>query len=123
MADALAAKLSLRDPTPSEPVASTSAAAAAASAIILPPDHRQLTLSETVDLHLFDASSQFFMIQERGVAANLWIVSGREFPCWLTVTSAKPDGDVWVSTAVDPSMPLTFAEVRLDSPPGTSTII
>ena len=83
----------------------------AQAAIALPPDQRKLLLTETADLHLFDRATSMFMLQEKAVQANLWLVEGREFPCWLSVAGAG--GELWVSTPVDNQMPLTFQEVRV----------
>lgn len=102
-----------------------------AATVTNPPDDRSLLLSETADLCLYDQATEMFMLQEKEVQANLWIVKGVEFPCelisgaglkrfslrscvlagWLTVAGNK--GHLWVSTPVDTSMPLTFEEVSI----------
>ena len=81
------------------------------TALVLPPDSRKMILTETVDLHLYDRATGLFMLQEKAVQAALWEVKGRDFPCWLSVAGAG--GSIWVSTAVDNEMPLTFSESQL----------
>jgi hypothetical protein len=76
----------------------------------LPPEDRKLLLSETVDVHLFDEATHQFMLQERDVQANLWLVRGQDFPCWLSVAGAG--GQVWISMAIDADIPVHFTEVR-----------
>jgi hypothetical protein len=85
------ASLSVREPEPpnEQPVASTSASAAATAAeveaaVSLPPDDRSLLLSEASELHLYDKATGMFMLQEKNVQSNLWLVARESFPCTLT---------------------------------------
>jgi hypothetical protein len=92
------AKAAATAPPPStdEPVASTSTAAAAATAaevdaaVDMPPDDRSLLLSEVAELHLYDKATGMFMLQEKDVQANLWLVAGESFPCKCSLPLYTP---------------------------------
>ena len=104
---------SLADQVPqastSRPVLHQPDASAAQEMVYMPPEGRSLILTENISLWLYDKATEVFMEQEREAQANLWVVEKLEFPCWLTV--AGNGGKLWVSSPIDNSMPLTFAEV------------
>ncbi|KAL7008646.1 Vacuolar import and degradation protein 27 [Cystobasidiomycetes sp. EMM_F5] len=71
-----------------------------------PPDGRQLLITETCDINLYDAATGMFMLQENAVVTSLWLVQHKDYSCWLSV--AGNDGYVWISIAIKGGLPIHF---------------